>query len=92
MEKTILHIKTDKEIKENVKRLAQEIGLSLSDIVNASLRNFIRTREVYISAVPRMTPELEKLLGIVERDIKEKRNLSPAFSSVKEMEDYLDAL
>lgn len=90
--KTIINIKTDREVKQNVQRLAKELGLSLSDVVNASLRNFIRTREVYISAIPRMTPEFERLLGTIERDLKEKKRLSPAFSSFEEAENYLGSL
>ncbi len=90
--KTLINIKTDKEVKENAKKAAGELGLSLSDVINASLRNFIRTREVYISAVPRMTPELEKLLGPIEKDLKNKKNLSPALSSSAEAADYLDSL
>lgn len=89
---TVIYIKSDKEVKENAQKLARELGLNLSDVINASLRNFIRTREIYISAVPRMTPELEKILGKVEDDIKNKRNLSKAFSTASEMDVYLDSL
>ena len=90
--KTVINIKTDKEVKKNAQELARQLGLSLSDVLNASLRNFIRTREVYFSAIPRMTPEFEKLLGPIEEDIKHGRNLSPAFSSPEEMDKYLDSL
>jgi len=90
--KTIINIKTDKEVKENAQKLAKALGLSLSSVLNASLRNFIRTREVYFSAIPRMIPEFERFLGKVEKDIKEKKNLSPAFSSPEEINDYLDNL
>lgn len=89
---TVIHIKSDKEVKENAQKLASELGINLSDVINASLRNFIRTREIYISAVPRMTAELEKILGKVEDDIKNKRNLSKAFSTASEMDEYLDSL
>ena len=92
MEKAIINIKTDKEVKANVQKLAGELGISLSDIINASLRNFIRLREVRISSIPQMTPELEKLLGPIEKDIKTGKNFSSAFSSPKEMENYLDSL
>ena len=92
MGKTLISIKTDQEIKKNVQRLAQELGLSLSDIVNAALRNFIRTREVYISSIPHMTLELERLLGIVEKDIKTGKNMSPAFSSAEKANKYLASL
>ena len=89
MTKVIINIKTDEEVKENAKKLAEELGLSLSDVINASLRNFIRTREVRFSSIPHLTPEFEKLLGSIEEDFKNKRNLSPAFSSAEEIEKYL---
>ncbi|OGM32007.1 hypothetical protein A2803_02865 [Candidatus Woesebacteria bacterium RIFCSPHIGHO2_01_FULL_44_21] len=89
---TVIHIKADKEVKENAQSLAKKLGLSLSDVINASLRNFIRTREIVFSDVPQMTPELEKLLDKVEDDIKHNRNLSPEFKTVEEMDKYLDGL
>lgn len=90
--KSVINIKTEKEIKENAQKIAKDIGLSLSDVINASLRNFIRTREVYFSAIPRMTPEFERLVGRIDKDIKEKKNLSPSLSSSKKINDYLDNL
>ena len=90
--KTVINIKTDKEVKKNAQELASQLGLTLSDVLNASLRNFIRTREVYFSAIPRMTPELEHLLGRIEKDIKEGKNLSPSFTNMKDAIDYLDSL
>lgn len=89
---TVIHIKADKEVKENAQKAAKDLGLTLSDVINASLRNFIRTREIIFSDIPQMTPELEKLLGKVEEDIKKGRNLSPAFKNAKEMNEYLDSL
>ncbi len=92
MAKTLISIKTDKEVKENAQELARELGFSLSDVVNASLRNFIRTREVRISSIPYMTPELEKLIGKAREDFKAKKNIVGPFSTGKEMDIYLDAL
>ena len=88
---TVIHIKSDKEVKENAQRAAKELGLTLSDVINAALRNFIRTREVVFSHIPRMTPELEKIIAKVEKDIKKGRNLSPQFESVEEAIDWLKA-
>ena len=90
--KTVISIKTDKEVKENVQEIARRLGISLSDVVNASLRNFIRTREVYISDIPQMTPEFERLVGEVEKDIKEGKNLSQSFKNAEEMDRHLDSL
>ena len=89
---TVIHLRANREVKENARRVAQELGLSLSDVINASLRNFIRTREVYFSHTPRMTPELEKLLGRAEKDIRKNRNISPRFKTAKDATAYLDAL
>ena len=92
MAKTIINIKTEKEVKTNAQKLARDLGLSLSDVLNASLRNFIRNREVHFSDIPQMTPELERLIGSVEKDIKKKKNLSPVFDSSEKAIEYLDSL
>lgn len=86
---TVIHIKADKEVKENAVKVAHELGLNLSDVINASLRNFIRTRTVVFSDTPQMTPELEKLLDRVEEDIKHNRNLSPRFKSAADAISWL---
>lgn len=88
---TVIHIKADKEVKENAQRLAKKMGLNLSDVINASLRNFIRTREVIFSDAPQMTPEFEKYLEGIEEDIKHHRNLSPRFDSAEEAIKWLNS-
>lgn len=90
--KTMINIKTDKEVKVEAQRLAKKLGLSLSDVMNASLRNFIRTREVRVSDIPHMTPELERLLARAEQDLKMGKNLSPVFKTAKEAVRYLEKL
>ena len=86
---TVIHIKADKEVKENAQKAAKDLGLSLSDVINAALRNFIRTREVIFSDIPQMTPELEKRLEKVEEDIKHNRNFSPKFKNMDSAISYL---
>jgi len=90
--KTVIHIKADKEVKDNAVQAAKELGINLSDVINASLRNFIRTRTVVFSDIPQMTPELEKILERVEKDIKHNRNLVGPFKSAKEANDYLNTV
>mgnify|MGYP001617127617 FL=1 len=92
MAKTIINIKTEKEVKENAQKLARDLGLSLSDVLNASLRNFVRSREVYFSDIPQMTPEFERFVGTIEKDLKKKKNLSPAFDSAEKAIEYVDSL
>jgi len=92
MKKEIINIKTEREIKEHAKKIAHELGLSLSDVLNASLRNFIQTRRVVFSAIPEFTDEFERILGIVEKDIKTLKNISPSFHKTTKAQDYLDSL
>jgi len=48
--KTILNIKTDKVLKETAQETAKELGVPLSTAVNAFLRQFVRDRELTLSA------------------------------------------
>lgn len=90
--KTVIHFKTDREVKENAQKIAESLGLNLSDVINASLRNFIRTREVVFSDTPRITPEFEKILDGVEKDIKKRKNLYGPFNTPAEMDKFLDSI
>ena len=90
--KTVINIKTDKEVKKNAQKVAAALGFSLSAVINAYLRQFIRNKEVYFGLIPRMSPELEKLLGKIETDIQKRRNISPAFSSQRELKKHLSSL
>ncbi|MFA5643093.1 MAG: DUF6364 family protein [Candidatus Paceibacterota bacterium] len=90
--KTIINVKTDKDVKEEAQKLAKDLGLSLSAVVNAYLKQFVRTRRVDFSMAPAMSPALEKLLGVIEPDIKKNRDLSPAMSSKKDIDDRLSSL
>ena len=56
--KTMINIKTDKEVKENAQKIARELGLPLSTVINAYLKEFIRDREVSFSLEPRLRPEV----------------------------------
>jgi antitoxin component of RelBE/YafQ-DinJ toxin-antitoxin module len=51
MDTTIL-IKTKKDLKIQAQELARELGFSLTDIVNASLRQFIVNQGITISKMP----------------------------------------
>ena len=90
--KTTINIKADKEVKENAQEVARDLGVPLSVVINAFLKEFIRNRSFSFSAVPKMTPYLEKILGVVETDIKKSTNMSKIFSTAKEANDHLDDL
>ncbi|MFA7285301.1 MAG: hypothetical protein WC011_00430 [Candidatus Paceibacterota bacterium] len=51
MDTTIL-IKTKKDLKNKAQELASDLGLSLTDVVNASLRQFVINQGITISKIP----------------------------------------
>jgi addiction module RelB/DinJ family antitoxin len=87
--KAIINLKADTKVKKDAQKTAAELGLTLSAIINAYLKQFIRTKEIYFSTAPRMTPALERLVGRAERDLKAGRNVSPTFSDADEAIAYL---
>ncbi|MBU1164397.1 type II toxin-antitoxin system RelB/DinJ family antitoxin [Patescibacteria group bacterium] len=90
--KTIINIKSDRDIKEKAQKIAKNLGLPLSTLINAYLRQLIRNEEIHFSTAPMMTKELEETITIAMQDLKAKKNVSPTFSSKKVMNDYLDSL
>ncbi len=54
MDTTIL-IKTKKDLKLQAQSLASDLGFSLTDIINASLRQFIVNQGIVISKIPTET-------------------------------------
>jgi len=90
--KTIINIKTEPEVKESAQKLAAELGLSLSAVINGYLNQFIRNRSVYFSTEHQMSDQLEELLDVVEEDIKLGKNLSKDITSVEENTNYLKSL
>lgn len=89
MAKTLLSVKTDPAVKKEAQRVARELGVPLSTVVNAYLKEFIREKEMRLSLAPKMSSALERLIAGVEKDLTKGRNLSPIFASPKEMDAYL---
>lgn len=66
---TILNIKTDKKLKEEAKKVSAELGIPLSTVINAFLKQFVRDKEITFSAGQyRPTPYLERILTEAKRE------------------------
>ncbi|MDP3740822.1 MAG: DUF6364 family protein [bacterium] len=90
--KTVINVKTDKDVKEKAQRLARELGLPLSTVVNAYLREFITKREIRLALEPQLRPEVEQLLVKASQDYKKGRNISGPFTTAEEIENHLASL
>lgn len=44
---TIINFKTDKKIKTHAQKIANAMGLNLSDVLNVYLRGFVKRKELH---------------------------------------------
>jgi len=66
---TILNVKTDKKLKENAKKISAELGVPLSTVINAFLKQFVRDKEITLSANQyRPTPYLESIIEQAQKE------------------------
>ena len=92
MSKTLLNIRTDAKVKKEAQRKAKALGLPLSTVVNAYLKEFVRDGSVTFSlSEPQLRPAVGKFLKQASRDIKAGKNIVGPFSTGEEMDAYLDA-
>lgn len=91
MEKTVLNIKTDKKVKEEAQKAAKELGLPLSTIVNAWLRELAREKRVVFSVPPTPNTRLQKLLRKIREEAKGRKKQAKALN-YEEAVEHLDSL
>jgi len=92
LDKTIINVKISKALKQDAQALADEIGVPLSTVVIANLKDFVRSRSLTVSALPRLKPTIEHELGEAIADYKNNKNVSPKLITSKAVTDYLKSL
>lgn len=86
---TILNIKTDKKLKEEAKKVSEELGVPLSTVINAFLKQFVRDKEITLSANQyRPTPYLESILEQAQEEYESGDFIGP----FKTNEDFISHL
>lgn len=89
MNTAVINIKTEPEVKAQAQAIARQIGVSLSSLINAYLRQFIRTKKVEFDLGEEPTPYLIKILKKADKDIKAGR-VSPAFDDPEDAIEWLN--
>ncbi|MEZ4104016.1 MAG: type II toxin-antitoxin system RelB/DinJ family antitoxin [Candidatus Paceibacterota bacterium] len=90
--RTILNIKTDKTLKKETKKVAEELGVPLSTVINAFLKQFVRDREITLSAGNhRPTPYLESILEQAQKEYEAGDFVGP-FKSGEDFITHLKSL
>ena len=89
--KTLISIKADVDVKRRAQKTAKELGMPLSTVINAYLKQFIRMKEVHFYVEGKLKPEVKKRLDRLQKEALTGRNLSPVFHSATEMDAYLNS-
>ncbi len=92
MAKTTINIKADRDIKEKAQRVARNLGMPLSTIINAYLNQFVRTKEVHFYLEGELKPSVKKRLDRLQKEVTRGKNVSPTFSSAREATQHLKTL
>lgn len=85
-------IKIDADLKHEAQKLAKNLGLSLSAIVENKLRQAVRERRVVFEEELIPNAKTAKMLREIEEDIRAGRNLGPVFDSVDALDDHLKSM
>lgn len=92
LDKTIINVKVSKTLKQDAQDLADEIGVPLTTVITASLKEFVRSRSLTVSAFPRLRPEIESELDEAIADFKNGKNISKVFTKPDDVADHLKSL
>lgn len=91
MSKSVINIKTDARTKRELKQFAAELGMPMTAIINAQIKQMLRSRTVTLTTDLKPTPYLEKILHEVEEDLKTGKNITRT-KNLEEALAHLDSL
>jgi addiction module RelB/DinJ family antitoxin len=86
MKTTIINVKSNKSLKEGAEDFARELGISLSDLVNLSLRYAVSTRSLTLDLRPVPNAETASILRAELAEIRKEKageHPSPVFADTR---------
>lgn len=89
MNTAVVNVKVNPKVKKDAQKLAEDLGLSLSSLINGYLKQIIRTKKVSFDLAYEPSDYLIKALGEARKDVKEGF-VSPAFDNTKDAFAWLD--
>ena len=89
MNVTSIHVKVDSDMKDQAQRTAEDLGLSLSAVMKALLKQFIRTQRLSVGVGEEPSAFMIEALKKSDREYKEN-NTSPSFASAEDSFKWLD--
>ena len=87
MKTAVINVKVDEKTKKNAQKLAQELGLNLSVVINGFLKTFIISKKVTFNANPSEEPSDYMLKMIKEAEAENE--YSPIFEKSEDAISWL---
>ena len=87
----VVNIKIDTRLKAEAMKLAEDLGLTLSAVINALVKNFVRVKGLSLSLRnEEPTPYTIEMLQRSKEDIENNR-ISPGFDNAKDAVAWLNS-
>lgn len=90
MNTAVINIRTDLGLKSAAQRVAEELGFSISSLVNAYLKQLVKTKTIYFSAAEEPSDYLIKAMKEAESDRREG-GVSPSFDNARDAIKWLNS-
>lgn len=84
-----IHVKIEADIKNQAQKTAEELGLSLSAVMKALLKQFIRTQRLSVGLGEEPSEYMIEALRKSDKEYK-TGNTSPSFPNAKDSFKWLD--
>lgn len=89
MNTAVINIKTEKTLKKQVQNVASDLGLSLSALINAYLKQLVRTKRIEFDLGEEPSDYLKSVMKQAEENYR-KGKASPVFRTGKEAVKWLE--
>ena len=89
MNTTVINIKTNKDLKTEIQKVASELGISVSALINGYLKQVVRSKKVIFTIDEKPS---EYLIGAIKQARKERKEgkSSPVFDKAEDAIKWLD--
>ncbi len=91
MKTAVVNFKTDEVTKTKAQAVAKQVGIPLSNLLNAYLYELASTGSVHFTVSEPMTEKMEWLIAESEKEIA-AGEISGPFETLEEMFEHLDTL
>lgn len=86
-----MNIRIDEQTRKELKDFAAQIGIPASSLVNASIRQMLRTGQITFTTSVVPSPYLQEIIKEAEADYAAGKNITRV-TNKKDLKDYLESL